>query len=93
MADGNRNPMAMRINNNNNGNNQPRSSNVLAEFLQERWDPQQGFLNLDDLPPTSHSITVVLSRLLNEAHKIYGNSVSYISTCYNTMTLGIYERD
>ncbi|KAI9307355.1 hypothetical protein BJ944DRAFT_176680 [Cunninghamella echinulata] len=85
MADGNRNPIAMRINNNNNSNNQPRSSNVLAEFLQERWDPQQGFLNLDDLPPTSHSITVVLSRLLNEAHKIYGNSVVTLSFARNKL--------
>ncbi|CAO3638514.1 unnamed protein product [Cunninghamella blakesleeana] len=90
LADGNGNSINSRLNNNNNNNNNPRnnqqkSSNALAEFLQERWDPQQGFLNMDDLPPTSHSITVVLSRLLGEAHKIFGNSVITISFARNKL--------
>ncbi|ORZ24363.1 hypothetical protein BCR42DRAFT_89548 [Absidia repens] len=64
---------------------QGKRSNVLADFLQERWDPQQGFLNLDDLPPTSHSIAVVISRLLTEASNIYGNSIVTVSFARNKL--------
>jgi hypothetical protein len=60
--------------------NQPRDSNrrsdVLAEFLLERWDAQAGFLNMDELPPTSHNIATVISRLLNEAKYLFGDAVS-----------------
>lgn len=70
--------------NNNNNNNRPNGNNnnngsrsaVLAEFLQERWNAQAGFLDMDDLPPTSHNISVVISRLLNEAQYLFGDQVS-----------------
>lgn len=59
----------------NSRNNNGRSA-VLADFLQERWNPQAGFLDMDELPPTSHNITTVISRLLNEAKYLFGDSVS-----------------
>ncbi|KAI8365343.1 uncharacterized protein BYT42DRAFT_589604 [Radiomyces spectabilis] len=58
-------------------------SNALAEFLQERWDPQLGYLNLDDLPPTSRSITVVASRLLMEAQRLFGQELITLSFARN----------
>ena len=61
---------------NNNNNSNVGRSDVLAEFLQERWNPQAGFLDMDELPPTSHNISVVISRLLNEAKYLYGENVS-----------------
>lgn len=53
-------------------------SAYLAEFLQERWNPQAGHLDLDDLPPTSHSIAVVLAKLLTEAKFLFGDAVSFV---------------
>ncbi|KAF7727697.1 nuclear mRNA export, poly(A)+RNA binding protein [Apophysomyces ossiformis] len=69
------------------GNSRPRQtgSNKLAEFLQERWDPQFGYLNLEELPPTSHSITVVLSRLLIEAKSLFGDTLVTISFARNKL--------
>lgn len=60
---------------NNNNNNGAGRSQVLAEFLQERWNAQSGFLDMDELPPTSHNISVVISRLLNEAKYLFGDQV------------------
>lgn len=31
---------------------------------------------MDELPPTSHNITIVINRLLTEAQQLFGNSVS-----------------
>jgi hypothetical protein len=53
-------------------------SAYLAEFLRERWNPQAGHLDLDDLPPTSHSIAVVLAKLLTEAKFLFGDAVSFV---------------
>lgn len=70
--------------NSNYNNNNPRDNNgggrsaVLAEFLQERWNAEAGFLDMDGLPPTSHNIGVVISRLLNEAKYLFGDSVSSV---------------
>jgi hypothetical protein len=63
------------INRNTARTNNGRSA-VLAEFLQERWNPQAGFLDMDELPPTSHNVTTVISRLLNEAKFLFGDAVS-----------------
>ncbi|KAG0188439.1 nuclear mRNA export, poly(A)+RNA binding protein [Apophysomyces sp. BC1034] len=60
-------------------------SNKLSEFLQERWDPQFGYLNLEELPPTSHSITVVLARLLIEAKSLFGDTVVTVSFARNKL--------
>jgi hypothetical protein len=71
--------------NNNYNNSNPRSNSsgggrsaVLAEFLQERWNAEAGFLDMDGLPPTSHNIGVVVSRLLTEAKHLFGDSVSSV---------------
>ncbi|KAI7873447.1 uncharacterized protein EV154DRAFT_540537 [Mucor mucedo] len=81
----------------NNYNNNPRGSTggsgsggggrsaVLAEFLQERWNAEAGFLDMDGLPPTSHNIGVVISRLLNEAQHLFGDSVKTISFARNKL--------
>lgn len=61
--------------NNRDKNNGAGRSQVLAEFLQERWNAQSGFLDMDELPPTSHNISVVISRLLNEAKYLFGDQV------------------
>ncbi|KAI9255615.1 hypothetical protein BDA99DRAFT_517213 [Phascolomyces articulosus] len=60
-------------------------SNALEEFLQERWDAPRGFLNLDDLPQTRHSITAVISRLLMVAVNLFGNSMMTISFARNSL--------
>ncbi|KAI9319749.1 hypothetical protein BX666DRAFT_1915903 [Dichotomocladium elegans] len=76
------------VNNNNNSGqrpNQGRRPNMLQEFLNERWDPQNGFLSLDELPPTSHSITTVITRLLHAARDLYGNNVITISFAKNNL--------
>ncbi|CEJ01891.1 hypothetical protein RMCBS344292_15912 [Rhizopus microsporus] len=60
-------------------------SAYLAEFLQERWNPQAGHLDLDDLPPTSHSIAVVLAKLLTEAKFLFGDAVVTLSFARNKL--------
>lgn len=64
--------------NNSGGGSGGGGSSFLAEFLKERFNSEAGFLDMDDLPPSTHNITVVLSRLLTEAKKLFGESVSYI---------------
>ncbi|SAM00465.1 hypothetical protein [Absidia glauca] len=87
LADGSTPSLPMRQNRNQRPNQQQgnRSNSALAQFLQERWYPEQGYLNLDDLPPTSHSITLVISKLLNEANINYGNAVVTISFARNKL--------
>ncbi|CDS12363.1 hypothetical protein LRAMOSA04558 [Lichtheimia ramosa] len=58
-------------------------SRVLEEFLQERWDPQNGFLSLDELPETKHGIGLVISKLLRAANDLYGDNVITISFARN----------
>ncbi|KAI9494012.1 hypothetical protein BDB00DRAFT_820417 [Zychaea mexicana] len=58
-------------------------SNALEEFLQERWDAPRGFLNLDELPKTRHTITIVISRLLMVAVDLFGNQIMTISFARN----------
>ena len=66
-----------RANMNTNRNRPPAArSAFLAEFLEKRWNPQAGFLDMDDLPDTSHNISVVISKLLIEAKYLFGDSVS-----------------
>ncbi|KAL7314768.1 nuclear mRNA export, poly(A)+RNA binding protein [Mucor circinelloides] len=60
-------------------------SAVLAEFLQERWNPQAGFLDMDELPPTSHNISTVISRLLNEAKYLFGDNLKTLSFARNKL--------
>ncbi|KAI8137417.1 hypothetical protein BJV82DRAFT_635296 [Fennellomyces sp. T-0311] len=60
-------------------------SNALEEFLQERWNSQLGFLNLDELPQTKHPITVVITRLLSVAKNLFGNSLATISFARNSL--------
>ncbi|KAK4509713.1 uncharacterized protein ATC70_007015 [Mucor velutinosus] len=60
-------------------------SAVLAEFLQERWNPQAGFLDMDELPPTSHNISTVISRLLNEARYLFGDNLKTLSFARNKL--------
>ncbi|KAI8643170.1 hypothetical protein BD408DRAFT_415388 [Parasitella parasitica] len=62
-----------------------RRSAVLAEFLQERWNPQAGFLDLDELPPTSHNINTVISQLLNEAKHLFGDTLKTLSFARNKL--------
>ena len=50
-------------------------SNALEEFLKERWDAPRGFLSMDELPQSRHPITTVISRLLQLASQLFGNSV------------------
>ncbi|KAI8339956.1 hypothetical protein BC941DRAFT_419015 [Chlamydoabsidia padenii] len=85
-ADGSTPTLPMRQNRNQRPNQQQGNrSNALAQFLQERWHPDQGYLNLDDLPPTSHSVTLVISKLLNEASLNYGNAVVTLSFARNKL--------
>ncbi|CEP11631.1 hypothetical protein [Parasitella parasitica] len=62
-----------------------RRSTVLAEFLQERWNPQAGFLDMDELPPTSHNISTVISQLLNEAKHLFGDNLKTLSFARNKL--------
>ncbi|KAL9554098.1 hypothetical protein MBANPS3_002964 [Mucor bainieri] len=67
------------------GNANAGRSAVLAEFLQERWNPQAGFLDMDELPPTSHNISTVISRLLNEAKYLFGDNLKTLSFARNKL--------
>ncbi|OBZ88161.1 mRNA export factor mex67 [Choanephora cucurbitarum] len=60
-------------------------SAFLAEFLEKRWNPQAGFLDMDDLPDTSHNISVVISKLLTEAKYLFGDSLITISFARNKL--------
>ncbi|KAI8380261.1 hypothetical protein BD560DRAFT_387614 [Blakeslea trispora] len=60
-------------------------SAFLAEFLEKRWNPQAGFLDMDDLPDTSHNIAVVISKLLIEAKYLFGDSLVTISFARNKL--------
>ncbi|ORX47205.1 NTF2-like protein [Hesseltinella vesiculosa] len=58
-------------------------SNALTLFVQERWDPQYGYFNLDELPSTKHSVVVVLNQLLQEAKRLFDDKVITISVARN----------
>ncbi|KAG2226678.1 hypothetical protein INT45_001025 [Circinella minor] len=60
-------------------------SNALEEFLQERWDAPRGFLSMDELPQSRHPITTVISRLLQLASQLFGNSVMTMSFARNNL--------
>ncbi|KAI7899933.1 uncharacterized protein BX663DRAFT_440240 [Cokeromyces recurvatus] len=65
--------------------NRKGTSPVLVNFLEERWNAQIGFLTMDNLPPTSHKLTVVIARLLDEAKNLFGNNVKTISFANNKL--------
>ncbi|KAI9470872.1 MAG: hypothetical protein EXX96DRAFT_586033 [Benjaminiella poitrasii] len=71
--------------NNSNGNRKGGPSPVLVDFVQERWNAQTGFLTMDNLPPTSHKINVVIARLLDVAKDLFGNNVKTISFASNKL--------
>lgn len=61
-------------------------SKYLADFLNDRWDPQSGYLSLDDLPPTENKISTVFAKLLDDAKFYYGDNASihaYMASALN----------
>ncbi|KAI8061467.1 uncharacterized protein B0P05DRAFT_557139 [Gilbertella persicaria] len=73
--------------NNNNNRSRPSSSGsaFLADFLTKRWNAQAGFLDMDELPDTSHNIAVVISKLLIEAKNLFGDTLVTISFARNKL--------
>ncbi|KAG0762942.1 hypothetical protein G6F57_009923 [Rhizopus arrhizus] len=67
---------------NNQTNGRP---SYIVEFLHERWNAQTGYLDMDELPPTSHNITIVINRLLTEAQQLFGNSLITLSFARNKL--------
>lgn len=70
---------------NNNDRSNRGGSSYLTEFVQNRWNAQSGFLDMDELPPTSHSIARVISQLLKEAERLFGSSIITISFAGNKL--------
>ncbi|KAI9255545.1 hypothetical protein BY458DRAFT_589164 [Sporodiniella umbellata] len=68
-----------------NGSSGGGGSSYLIEFIQNRWNAQSGFLDMEELPPTSHSIARVISQLLREAKQLFGDSVTTISFAKNKL--------
>ncbi|ORZ01682.1 hypothetical protein BCR43DRAFT_487325 [Syncephalastrum racemosum] len=58
-------------------------NNALRQFVEERWDEQSGYLNFDDLPQTSHSISTLITQLLLVAQSLYGSKLITISFARN----------
>ncbi|KAI8991506.1 hypothetical protein BDF20DRAFT_845020 [Mycotypha africana] len=79
------------MNKNNNFNKQQgdrrpsKVSALLEGFLNERWNPQAGYLDLDELPETQHSISVVISKLVQAAKSLYGDQLQTISFARNKL--------
>lgn len=48
--------------------------------MNERFNPEAGFLDMDELPTSAHNIGVVFGRLLTEAKNLFGDSVSIYKT-------------
>ncbi|KAI8878239.1 hypothetical protein K501DRAFT_326125, partial [Backusella circina FSU 941] len=62
-----------------------RSSEVLIEFVKERWSPQLGMFDMEGLPDTSHHLSTVISRLLEAAYEQFGDAVITISLARNKL--------
>lgn len=54
-----------------------RSSDTLREFIKERFEPQTGQLVMDEVPTSSHNLSLVFSKLLEVAFDQVGQSVSF----------------
>ena len=55
-----------------------RSSETLREFIKERFETQTGQLVMDEVPTSSHNLSMVFSKLLEVAYDQVGQSVSLI---------------